>query len=219
DFTSVTKSKGKGNMTAPSYIDENFASNSNSKIVNSAAKSYKNNENDFEEPQEDLTKLYNSSNELKAAINNTKDLYEELAVKVCKIQKSDYHIAILVKGMSGWFNVYYHNLYIAITTLAEELSISHLSKFISKVTWKKVPRAHLQATDLSVLNNNLEIITKLSTFICQAIRDVLIVQNKQQDTRIVIRKCDEITLDLKIPTKLRIVKTLSVRTLLTFFYK
>ncbi|CAG8499336.1 7134_t:CDS:2, partial [Dentiscutata heterogama] len=292
---SVTKSKGKGIATA---LDENSASNSITKIVNSAAKSHKNNENDFEwynlpqepqEPQKALTELYNSSNELEAAMwvvhhpsvlnlaniiyngrktkiqdsdkiseistnscnsmdvveitkhmkwqlqneckalflctrNNTKDLYEELAVKVCKIRKSDHRMATLVKDMGSWFDVYRHNLHVAITTLAddfatthqqeEELSISQLYEFISEVTWKKVLRVHLQATDLPVLNNDSEIITKLGTFIRQAVRDVLIAQNKQQDTRIAIRKCDEITLDLKIPTKLGIVKTLPVRTLL-----
>ncbi|CAG8579101.1 9413_t:CDS:2 [Dentiscutata heterogama] len=280
---SVTKSKGKGIATAPSHIDENSATNSNSKIINSAAKSHKNNENDFEwtqEPQEDLTELYNSSNELEAAMwvvqhpsvlnlaniihngrktkiqdsdkiseistnscnsmdvveitkhmkwqlqneckalflrtrNNTKDLYEELAVKVCKIRKSDYRMVTLVKDMGSWFDVYRHNLHVAITSLAGDFAATHQHE----VTWKKVLRVHLQATDLPVLNNDSEIITKLGTFIRQAVRDVLIAQNKQQDTRIAIRKCDEITLDLKIPTKLGIVKTLPVRTLLTFFHK
>jgi len=43
----------------------------------------------------------------------------------------------------------------------------------------------------------------------------LLLKKKQcEDTQAVIKKCDEYTIDLKIPTKLGIVKSLPVRKLL-----
>ncbi|CAG8839822.1 22686_t:CDS:1, partial [Cetraspora pellucida] len=54
-------------------------------------------------------------------------------------------------------------------------------------------------TDLLELKKNLEILIKLGNFVYQAVRNILIAQQYKQDTKKVIKKCDEITLDLKIP--------------------
>ncbi|CAG8769608.1 5114_t:CDS:1, partial [Rhizophagus irregularis] len=40
------------------------------------------------------------------------------------------------------------------------------------------------------------------------VKNVLIAQNKNEDTQAIIKKCNEYTIDLKIPTKLGIVKSL-----------
>ncbi|PKB93867.1 hypothetical protein RhiirA5_440118 [Rhizophagus irregularis] len=47
-----------------------------------------------------------------------------------------------------------------------------------------------------------------------SVKNVLIAQNKNEDTQAIIKKCNEYTIDLKIPTKLGIVKSLPVRKLL-----
>ncbi len=59
------------------------------------------------------------------------------------------------------------------------------------------------------------IVANLGAFVRQAVKNVLTAQKKQcEDTQAVIKKCDEYTIDLKIPTKLGIVKSLPVRELL-----
>ncbi|CAG8836342.1 418_t:CDS:2, partial [Cetraspora pellucida] len=107
--------------------------------------------------------------------SNTSALYEELIVRVCKIQKNDYRMATLVKDMGNWFNVYRR--------------------------MEKILQLHLKATNLLELKKNPGILIKLRNFVYQAVRNVLIAQQYKQDTKKVIKKCDEITLDLKIPSK------------------
>ncbi|CAG8580179.1 8458_t:CDS:2, partial [Scutellospora calospora] len=156
--------------------------------------------------------------------NNTTVLYEELIVKVCKIPKSDHRMATLVKDVGSWYDVYRYRFHVAILNLANEFSATHewedepliseLSEFISEDVWRQVLQLHLKATDLPALKNDSEMFMKLGTLVSEAVRRVLIAQQNEQDTKIAIRKCDEITLDLKIPTKFEIVKTLPVRELL-----
>ncbi|CAG8601135.1 29525_t:CDS:2, partial [Racocetra persica] len=156
--------------------------------------------------------------------NNTTELYKELIIKVCKIKKSDYRLGTLAKDMGYWFDSYRYKLYVAISSLADEFSetydqeeipsIGELSDFITDDVWKQVLKLHLKATDLPALKNDPEMFNKLGTFVRQAVRNVLIAQKNEQNIRSAIRKCDKITIDLKIPTKIGIVKTLPVRELL-----
>ncbi|CAG8823070.1 3950_t:CDS:2, partial [Cetraspora pellucida] len=157
--------------------------------------------------------------------NNTTQLYEELITKVCNIQKSDYRMGTLLKDMGNWFDIYRYRLNQAVSNLADEFSASHnwsgepsmsaISDFISDDVWKQVLKLHLKSTDLPVLQNDHEMFMKLGDFVCQAVRKVLIAQTNGLDPKSAIRRCDKITLDLKIPTKLGIIKTLSVRELLS----
>ncbi|CAG8761679.1 14720_t:CDS:2 [Dentiscutata erythropus] len=133
--------------------------------------------------------------------------------------ESDYHIATLVKDMGSWFDVYRHNLHVAISTLAEKNHQLVSIRIYKRSNLEKSTQAAFASYRFAILDNDPEIIMKLGTFVCQVVINVLIVQNNQQNTRTAIRKCDEITLDLKILTKFGIVKTLPVRTLLTFFHK
>ena len=73
---------------------------------------------------------------------------------------------------------------------------------------------HLKATDLIKLRKDDTIGTNLGAFVRQAVKKVLIAQKDNEDTQAIIKKCDEYTIDLKIPTKLGIVKSLPVRELL-----
>jgi hypothetical protein len=73
---------------------------------------------------------------------------------------------------------------------------------------------HLKATDLVKLRKDNTIVTNLGAFVRQAVKKILIAQNNNEDTQAIIKKCDEYTIDLKIPTKLGIVKSLPVRELL-----
>ena len=73
---------------------------------------------------------------------------------------------------------------------------------------------HLKATDQSKLWKLPVIVTKLGVFIRQVVKAILISQKNGEDTQIVIKRCDEHTVDLEIPTKLGIVRSLPVRELL-----
>ncbi|CAG8807367.1 10380_t:CDS:1, partial [Racocetra fulgida] len=87
-------------------------------------------------------------------------------------------------------------------------------EFVSDKVWKNVLQMHLRATDQAKLRKMPEILTKLGVFVCQVIKAVLIAQDKKKYMQIVIKKCDEYTIDLEIPTKLGIVKLLLVQELL-----
>ncbi|CAG8492302.1 7213_t:CDS:2 [Gigaspora rosea] len=61
-----------------------------------------------------------------------------------------------------------------------------------------------------------EIFTQLKNFVHQVIKAVLVAQDNHKDTQNAVRKCDEYTIDLEIPTKFGIVKSLPVRELLDY---
>ncbi|CAG8850626.1 32630_t:CDS:1, partial [Gigaspora margarita] len=48
------------------------------------------------------------------------------------------------------------------------------------------------------------------------IKSILIAQDKNKNIQNAIQKCDEYTINLEIPTRLRIVKLLAVRELLNY---
>lgn len=73
---------------------------------------------------------------------------------------------------------------------------------------------HLKATDLVKLRKDDTIVKNLGAFVRQAVKNVIIAQNNNEDIQAIIKKCDEYTIDLKISTKLGIVKSLPVRELL-----
>ena len=91
---------------------------------------------------------------------------------------------------------------------------NELDEFITDDVWKQVLQMHLKATDQQKLKKNLVIITKLGIFVRIVVRMVLIAMRKKEDTQLTIKKCDDDTIDLEIPTKLGIVKGLPVRELL-----
>ena len=80
--------------------------------------------------------------------------------------------------------------------------------------WQKLLQLHLKATDQLKLRKDPVIIAKLGAFTCQVIKAVIIAKQNNEDTRSAMRKCDEYTIDLAIPTKLEVVKSLPVRDLL-----
>ncbi|CAG8536193.1 23056_t:CDS:10 [Racocetra persica] len=86
----------------------------------------------------------------------------------------------------------------------------------------EIKQEECKALFLHTRNNTAELDeelsdSKLSEFVDEdAVKSVLIAQDNRQNTRIAIRECDEYTLDLKIPTKLGIVKSLPVRDFLNF---
>ncbi|CAG8488352.1 8477_t:CDS:2 [Racocetra fulgida] len=84
----------------------------------------------------------------------------------------------------------------------EEPSSIELVEFISDEICRQTLYFHLKSTDQPSLNKDPEILAKLRTFVCQAVKAVLIAKKNSQDTSSAIKKCDEVTLDLKIPTKL-----------------
>ncbi|CAG8823346.1 6275_t:CDS:1, partial [Racocetra fulgida] len=77
-----------------------------------------------------------------------------------------------------------------------------VNEFITEKIWREVLYTHMKATDQTALKKNPEIFKKLSVFVCQAIKTILIMQDNHKDTQNAIRKCNEYTIDLKIPTKL-----------------
>ncbi|CAG8712842.1 28369_t:CDS:2, partial [Dentiscutata erythropus] len=142
-----------------------------------------------------------------------------------EINQGDHRMAALVKDVDGWYNSYRYKLHVAILQLAEEFSETHewdgeepsmieIELFVSENVWRQVLHFYLKATDLPTLNKDTEILTKLSTFVRKTVNDVLKAQKKDEDTQHLIKKYDEYTLDLKIPTKLGIAKFLPVRDLL-----
>ncbi|CAG8492717.1 9669_t:CDS:2 [Dentiscutata erythropus] len=157
--------------------------------------------------------------------NNTSALYEELIMKVCNISKGDHRMAALVKDVGGWYNSYRYKLHVAILQLAEEFSKTHqwdgeeppmieIELFVSENVWRQALHFYLKATDFPTLNKDTEILAKLGTFIRKMVNDVLKDQKRDEDTQHLIKKYNEYTLELKIPTKLSIAKFLQVRDLL-----
>lgn len=61
--------------------------------------------------------------------------------------------------------------------------------------------------------------TNLGAFVRQAVKNILIAQNNNEDTQAINKKCDEYTINLKISTKIGIVKSLPVRELLMLRYE
>ncbi|GES96280.1 hypothetical protein GLOIN_2v1792160 [Rhizophagus clarus] len=89
-----------------------------------------------------------------------------------------------------------------------------LKEFLTDNVWKQLLQLHLKATDLVKLRKDITIITNLGVFVHQVVKNVFIAQNDKEDTQSIIKTCDEYTINLKISTKLRIVKSLPVRKLL-----
>ncbi|CAG8672590.1 15626_t:CDS:2, partial [Racocetra persica] len=201
-----------------SSIDENLTS---IEIVTSTKTSHKDNENNFERhnfPQKTFTTLYNSFDKFEAAkwIAFHPDVLK-LAIIIHNVRKNKLKDSDEIS--SNTTKIFSNTTNSCDSINLPEIykpSISKLSEFISEDVWKKVLQLHLKATDYPVLKNNSVMFTKLGTFVYQAVRKVLVAINSEQDTRNAIRKCDEITLDLQIFSKLGIVKTLPVRELLTF---
>uniref|UniRef100_U9UYB6 Uncharacterized protein n=1 Tax=Rhizophagus irregularis (strain DAOM 181602 / DAOM 197198 / MUCL 43194) TaxID=747089 RepID=U9UYB6_RHIID len=77
-----------------------------------------------------------------------------------------------------------------------------LTEFIIDDAWQQALHLHLKANDT------------IGALIHQAVKNILIAQNNNEDTKAIINKWDKYTIDLKIPTKLGIVKSLPVRKLL-----
>ncbi|RIA88142.1 hypothetical protein C1645_826787 [Glomus cerebriforme] len=99
------------------------------------------------------------------------------------------------------------------TELAEKL-YDELTEFITDDTWQQILHLHLKATDLVKLRQDNTIVTNLGAFVHQAVKNILIAQNNNENTQAIIKKYDEYTINLKILTKLGIVKSLLVRELL-----
>ncbi|CAG8691762.1 11549_t:CDS:2 [Funneliformis mosseae] len=97
------------------------------------------------------------------------------------------------------------------TDLYEELIIRMCN--ISK-TDDRLGSLVKDATDQPKLRKDQLIVTKLGIFVRMVTKKVLIAMIMGEDTQQVIKTCDEITFDLKIPTKPGVVKELSVRELL-----
>ncbi|CAG8705239.1 2317_t:CDS:2, partial [Rhizophagus irregularis] len=118
--------------------------------------------------------------------NNTVALYEELVVRVCKITKTDPRLGTLVKDVVEPYN--------------------ELDEFITEDVWRQLFQMHLRVTDQQKLKKDSEIITNLGIFVRHVVKAILIAQRDKEDTQAVVKKCDENTIDLPIPTKLGIVK-------------
>ncbi|CAG8705078.1 19580_t:CDS:2, partial [Racocetra persica] len=159
--------------------------------------------------------------------NNNTVLYEEIIIRVCKITKLDKRLGSLTKDIDGWYNLYCHKFHIAVVKLATEFrsinessiinnteELLKLDEFVSVKVWKPVLQMHLRATDQAKLRQMPKIFTKLGVFIHQIIKAILIAQDNNKDIQNIIKKCDEYTIDLKISTKLGIVKLLPVQKLL-----
>ncbi|CAB4441430.1 unnamed protein product [Rhizophagus irregularis] len=155
--------------------------------------------------------------------NNTQELYEELISRVCKISKTDSRIGALLKDVGGWYNTYRCKFHVAVVKLADDFIVTHenavepydeLNEFITEDVWRRVLCMHLKATDQQKLKRDEAIITKLGIFMQQVVKAVIIAQKNSRDTQPIIKKYDEYTIDLKIPTKLGVVESLPVRELL-----
>ncbi|CAG8747605.1 2871_t:CDS:2, partial [Funneliformis caledonium] len=72
------------------------------------------------------------------------------------------------------------------------------------------------ATDQQKLRRDSIIITKLGIFVRTAVKTILVSMETNEDTQKAIKKCDKDTIDLKIPTKFRVVSSLPVRELLDY---
>src|SRR4051794_4331446 len=100
------------------------------------------------------------------------------------------------------------NFYNLINRIKEPYN--ELDEFITEEIWKQSLQMHLKATDQPNLRKNSLIITKLGIFVRMVVKMVLIAMRAKEDTQLIIKKCDEVTIDLEIPTKLGIVRTLLV---------
>lgn len=73
---------------------------------------------------------------------------------------------------------------------------------------------HLKATDQQKLRKDEVIVKKLGIFVQKVVKAIIIAQRYEGDTKSIIKKYDDQTIDLKIPTKLGVVKALPVQELL-----
>lgn len=80
--------------------------------------------------------------------------------------------------------------------------------------WRQLLQLHLKATDQQALKKDGVIINKLGTFVRQAVKDIITAMENEEDTQSVIKRLDKYTIDLRIPTKLGVVKSLPVQELL-----
>ena len=145
-------------------------------------------------------------------------------MRVCNIPKTDLRMVGLIKDVGGWFNTYRYKFHVSILKLAKEFKLMNnntteydnelLEEFIAEDVWKNGLQLHLKATDHQKVRKNKGIGSKLRLFVCQTLKAILIAQQNDQDTQVVIKKFDEYTLDLEIPTKLNIAGSLAVRELL-----
>ncbi|RIB05100.1 hypothetical protein C2G38_2047876 [Gigaspora rosea] len=151
--------------------------------------------------------------------NNCIVLYEEIIVRVCKITKADPRLESLVRDVSGWFNTYRYKFHVAVVKLTNEFRAlnesagepyDELNEFVTNDVWKQLLQMYLKATDQTKLKKDSEIFTQLKNFVHQVIKAVLVAQDNHKDTQNAIRKCDKYTIDLEIPTKFGIVKSLTV---------
>ncbi|CAG8705803.1 11853_t:CDS:2 [Funneliformis mosseae] len=155
--------------------------------------------------------------------NNSTDLYEELIIRMCNISKTDDRLGSLVKDVSSWYNMYRFRLHVTIVKLTTGFLSTHKSArepyneidaYITDEVWKQMLLMYLKETDQLKLRKDQLIVTKLGIFVRMVTKKVLIAMITGKDTQQVIKTCDEITIDLKIPTKPGVVKESSVRELL-----
>ena len=62
-------------------------------------------------------------------------LYKELIIRVCKIDKTDYRLGLLLKDVGGWYNTYRYKFHVSIVKLANEFKITH-KQFVSAIYQK-----------------------------------------------------------------------------------
>ncbi|CAG8709084.1 5223_t:CDS:2, partial [Racocetra fulgida] len=105
-----------------------------------------------------------------------------------------------------------------INEVSDAISTSTLSREpvskLPEIDQNLLLQMHLRATDQAKLNKNAETLKVLGVFVCQIIKAILIAQDNHRDTQNVIQKFDEYIIDLEIPTRLGVVKSLAVRELL-----
>ena len=144
-------------------------------------------------------------------------------MRVCGISKTDQRMVALVKDVGTWFNTYRYRLHVSVLDLANQFKTKYkneteydklLEEFIDEKVWKSMLNMQLKITDQQKLNKNKVICSKLKIFVSQVVKTVLTAQKDNQDTQFAIKKCDEHTIDLKIPTKLGIAGSLAVQELL-----
>ncbi|CAG8501292.1 17197_t:CDS:2 [Racocetra fulgida] len=102
-----------------------------------------------------------------------------------------------------------------IINFREESLDSELSEFVNVGVLRQILQLHLKCTDMVEVMKDPEIFMRLVSFVRQALKAVLFADHNNQSTIAAIRGCDEYTIDLKIPTRLGIVKSLPVRELLS----
>ncbi|CAG8655746.1 26507_t:CDS:10, partial [Dentiscutata erythropus] len=212
-----------------SFIIEDESNSDSYDLMQNSLDTLRNAFNEFElliNIQDVMTaKILNNSNENEISSNLThlhnsthyrQEINKELIVQVCSISKANERMPALVRDLGCCFDNYRYKLHVSIMSLAEkgEPSDDNLSEFITKEVWKQVLSLHLKVTDQQALMKNLETFMKLGVFVRQAVKAVIIAESSKLDTKTAIRKCDNITINLKIPTKLGIVKSLPVKDLL-----